>query len=147
MWKSNSVITKRSEVPAKPSQKLSHHVSFLNGSLASLYPKEASKNVFGINHQPSGLFSNPNMGPKEVQCDQGHLNSPLPYSNTRNDNLFKMKVENFVDTALFYVVVFLSTLFWSQSRKFRFCGVIKYPKDYLRYRFIDKDLGSRCLWT
>ena len=51
------------------------------------------------------------MGPKDVQCDQGHLNSPLPYSNTRNDNLFKMKVENFVDTALFYVVVFLSTLF------------------------------------
>ena len=82
--------------------------------MASLIPtasKEASKNVFGINHHQSGLFSNPNMGPNEVQCDQGHFNSPLPYSNTRNDNLFKMKVENCVDTALFYVVVFLSTLF------------------------------------
>ena len=146
MWKSNSVITKRSEVPAKPSQKLSHHVSFLNGSLASLYPKEASKNVFGINHQPSGLFSNPNMGPKDVQCDQGHLNSPSPYSFARNIDLFQMKVENFVDTTTL-CYFFLSTLFWSQSRKFRFCGVIKYPKDYLRYRFIDKDLGSRCLWT
>ena len=146
MWKSNSVITKRSEVPAKPSQKLSHHVSFLNGSLASLYPKEASKNVFGINHQPSGLFSNPNMGPKEVQCDQGRLNSPSPYSFARNIDLFQMKVENFVDTTTL-CYFFLSTLFWSQSRKFRFCGVIKYPKDYLRYRFIDKDLGSRCWWT
>ena len=146
MWKSNSVITKRSEVPAKPSQKLSHHVSFLNGSLASLYPKEASKNVFGINHQPSGLISNPNMGPKEVQCDQGRLNSPSPYSLARNIDLFQMKVENFDDTTTL-CCFFLSTLFWSQSRKFRFCGVIKYPKDYLRYRFIDKDLGSRCLWT
>ena len=146
MWKSNSVITKRSEVPAKPSPKLSHHVSFLNGSLGSLYPKEASKNVFGINHQPSGFFSNPNMGPKEVQCDQGHLNSPSPYSCARNIDLFQMKVENFVDTTTL-CCFFLLTLFWSQSRKFRFCGVIKYPKDYLRYRFIDKDLGSRCLWT
>ena len=146
MWKSNSVITKRSEVPAKPSQKLSHHVSFLNGSLASLYPKEASKNVFGINHQPSGLFLNPNMGPKEVQCDQGRLNSPSPYPFARNIDLFQMKVENFVDTTTL-CCFFLSTLFWSQSRKFRFCGVIKYPKDYLRYRFIDKVLGSRCLWT
>ena len=146
MWKSNSVITKRSEVPAKPSPKLSHHVSFLNGSLGSLYPKEASKNVFGINHHQSGLFSNPNMGPKEVQCDQGRLNSPSPYSFARNIDLFQMKVENFDDTTTL-CCFFLSTLFWSQSRKFRFCGVIKYPKDYLRYRFIDKDLGSRCWWT
>ena len=110
LWKSNSVITKRSEVPAKPSQKLSHHVSFLNGSLASLYPKEASKNVFGINHQPSGLFSNPNMGPKEVQCDQGRLNSPSPYSFARNIDLFQMKVENFDDTTTL-CCFFLSTLF------------------------------------